>query len=258
MDQTQRLAKILELLESRKQLTQEELALTFSISKDTARRDILSLTEQGLVDRIRGGISLPVMKAQITSYTERLVNHAADKQAIAAKAVACIPSGATIMLDVSTTVHFIAKQLIQTGLLVVTHSIDNAIAVSSGRQDNRVYLLGGYFNPDSHLLYGSSISEQLQQFYFDYAFIGASGLTEDGVFYAELEDIHVKKSIVQHAKKVCLVVDASKTNQTSPFKIGFEGIDLLITNRCLPAAIQEKLDTCGVEVLLTSYEEEKR
>ncbi|GGH38730.1 DeoR/GlpR family DNA-binding transcription regulator [Paenibacillus segetis] len=255
MDQTQRLARILEILEDRKQLTQEELAMIFSISKDTARRDILALTEQGLVDRIRGGISLPVMRAQIASYTDRLVNHAIDKQAIAAKAVEWIPNGATIMLDVSTTVHFISKQLTQTGLLVVTHSIDNAISVSSRHQDNKVYLLGGYFNPDSHLLYGSSIGEQLKQFYFDYAFIGASGITEDGLFYSELEDVQVKKSILQHSKKVCLVVDASKMNQTSSFKISFEGIDLLITNQHLPAAIQEKLDLYGIEVIVTSEEE---
>ena len=252
MDQKQRLARILEILEDRKQLTQEELSMMFSISKDTARRDILALTELGLVDRIRGGISLPIMKAQIASYTDRLVNHAADKQAIAAKAVEWIQSGTTIMLDVSTTVQFISKQLTQTDLLVVTHSIDNAISVSTQQQGNKVYLLGGYFNPDSHVLHGSSIGEQLQQFYFDFAFIGASGITADGLFYSELEDIQVKKSILQNSKKVCLVVDASKVNQTSSFKMSFDGIDLLFTNRRLPAAIQEKLDLYGIEVILAS------
>ncbi len=115
-----------------------------------------------------------------------------------------------------------------------------------------MYLLGGYFNPDSHVLHGSSIGEQLQQFYFDFAFIGASGITADGLFYSELEDIQVKKSILQNSKKVCLMVDASKVNQTSSFKMSFDGIDLLFTNRRLPAAIQEKLDLYGIEVILAS------
>lgn len=255
MDQTQRLTKILEVLEDRKQLMQEELAQMFSVSKDTARRDILVLTEHGLVDRIRGGIALPVMKAQIANYTDRLVNEATAKQAIAAKAVPLIPNGATIMLDVSTTVHFIAQQLTQRDLLIVTHSIDNAISVSSQQQHNKVYLLGGYFNPNSHVLSGPSIGEQLQQFYFDYAFIGASGITEDGLFYSELEDIHVKKSLLQHSKKICLVIDKSKINQTSSFKLNFEGIDLLITDQRLPASIQQQLDLHRIEVILTSEEE---
>ena len=65
MDQKQRLAKILELLEEKKKLSQIEIAEFFSISKDTARRDILLLAESNLVERYRGGITLPYTKAKI-------------------------------------------------------------------------------------------------------------------------------------------------------------------------------------------------
>lgn len=255
MNQKQRLAKILELLEERKQLSQEELAHFFSISKDTARRDILLLTEQELVDRFRGGISLPVIKAQIESYTDRLVSHATEKEAIAKKAIELIENNETIMLDVSTTVQFISKQLTQKGLLVVTHSIDNAVSVSENNRENKVFLLGGYFNPDSHLLYGSFIEDQLNQFYFDYAFIGASGITTDGIFYSELEDVQVKKVILQNSKKICLVLDSSKVNQTSSFKMNFDGIDIIITNSRFPTILQEKIDLYGIKVIITNEEE---
>lgn len=257
MNQKQRLSKILELLEERNQLSQEEIVNHFSISKDTARRDILLLTEQELVDRFRGGISLPTIKAQIEKYTERLVSHAREKEAIAKKAINFIKDHDTIMLDVSTTVQFISKLLIQEDLLVVTHSIDNAISTSENQRKNKVFLLGGYFNPDSHLLYGSSIEAQLNNFYFDIAFIGASGLTNNGLFYSEFEDIQVKKAIIQNSKKVCVVIDSSKIMQTTAYKLDLEGIDVIITDSKVPSSIQEKIDSYGIELVILNKEEKE-
>jgi DeoR family transcriptional regulator, carbon catabolite repression regulator len=255
MDQKQRLAKILELLEQREQLSQEELAKIFSVSKDTARRDILMLTEQGLAERYRGGVSLPLIKAKIEKYSERLVVNSKEKELIARKAVSLIKDNYTVLLDVSTTVNFMAKYMSQKNLFIVTHSIDNAISFSSSNKDNKIFLLGGYFNSESHVMQGYSILEQLSQFCFDYAFIGASGINSEGIFYSDLEDIHVRKSIISNSKNVCIVLDESKFNQTSPFKIGFEGIDTIITNNSIPSHIQKKISEYGIKLIIASEEE---
>ncbi|MEF3399694.1 DeoR family transcriptional regulator, partial [Listeria monocytogenes] len=48
MNQKERIVEELKLLENMKTISQEELMQIFSISKDTARRDILKLVESGL------------------------------------------------------------------------------------------------------------------------------------------------------------------------------------------------------------------
>ncbi|EHC6547842.1 DeoR/GlpR transcriptional regulator, partial [Listeria monocytogenes] len=101
MNQKERIVEELKLLEKQKTISQEELMRIFSISKDTARRDILKLVESGLAERYPGGVSQPILKPQIESYTSRLVKQSAQKQEIAHAAGKTIKDHMTIYLDVS-------------------------------------------------------------------------------------------------------------------------------------------------------------
>ena len=56
MYQEQRLEKILELLEERKQLSAKEMVDYFKVSKDTIRRDFALLSQRQLVRRTHGGL----------------------------------------------------------------------------------------------------------------------------------------------------------------------------------------------------------
>ncbi|HFK6602232.1 TPA: DeoR/GlpR family DNA-binding transcription regulator [Listeria monocytogenes] len=248
MNQKERIVEELKLLENKKTISQEELMQIFSISKDTARRDILKLVESGLAERYPGGVSLPVLKPQIESYTSRLVKQSEQKKKIAYAAGKVIKDHMTIYLDVSTTVHFLASNLEQHDLVVVTNSMDNAIAASQ-KEANKVYLLGGFFNFHSRVLYGEPVLGQLQQFNFDVAFIGGAGLTEDGIFYSELTDVYMKQEIIRNSEKVFLLIDSTKVNKKTASKIDFSGIDAVITDQPLPKDLMQCLISKEVEVI---------
>ncbi|WP_086315023.1 DeoR family transcriptional regulator, carbon catabolite repression regulator [Enterococcus sp. 7F3_DIV0205] len=250
MDQKERIAKILELLQEKEKLDAVELAEYFQISKDSIRRDILLIVNEGLAERYRGGITLPIIKTKIEDYSKRLVVNSPEKIQIAKSAVRQISEDQTIWLDVSTTVQFIAKELTQKNVLVVTNSIDNAISATEKSKEQAVFLLGGYFNPASHLLHGTSVINQLANFYFDIAFIGASGINESGLFYSELEDIELKQTIIQNAKRTCVLLDSTKVRNTTNFKLDFTNIDLLITDKPLPETINKQLRKDEVKIIL--------
>ncbi|WP_207695961.1 DeoR family transcriptional regulator, carbon catabolite repression regulator [Enterococcus sp. DIV0212c] len=250
MNQKERIAKILELLQEKEKLEATELADYFQISKDSVRRDILLIVNEGLAERYRGGITLPIIKTKIEDYSNRLVVNSQEKIQIARKAVEKISADETIWLDVSTTVQFIAKELTQENVLIVTNSIDNAISATEVNKQQEVFLLGGYFNPNSHLLRGTSVMTQLTNFYFDIAFIGASGINEAGLFYSELEDIELKQTIIKNTKKTCVVIDNSKVRNTTNFKLDFSEIDLLITDKPLPETITAQLQKDEVTIIL--------
>lgn len=247
MNQNERLLKIITLLEKKEHIQQEELMTYFNISKDTARRDILKLLEKDLVERTKGGIQLPIIKQQISEYQNRLVKNSQAKKEIVKITKQLIQENQTIWLDVSTTIELLGQNNTYKTNLFVTNSVDNAISFSESQ--NNVYLLSGYYQPKSHLLTGPMIISQLTHFYFDIAFIGASGISKEGIFFDELDDIELHQQLRQQAKKVILLVDDSKINQTTSFKINWETIDILITNNELPKEIEKKITTHNIQIL---------
>ena len=56
MIQEKRIELIKQLLEERQELTTKDIMDEFDVSQDTARRDIVLLTERGEVRRTHGGI----------------------------------------------------------------------------------------------------------------------------------------------------------------------------------------------------------
>ena len=86
MYQEQRLEKILELLEERKQLSAKEMVDYFKVSKDTIRRDFALLSQRQLVRRTHGGL-LPLNKEPGPSYLDRSQKANKEKTAMAQKAL---------------------------------------------------------------------------------------------------------------------------------------------------------------------------
>lgn len=144
MYQEQRLEKILELLEERKQLSAKEMVDYFKVSKDTIRRDFALLSQRQLVRRTHGGL-LPLNKEPGPSYLDRSQKANKEKTAMAQKALQLIQDGQVIFLDVSTSMTLLAG-LLNKEVTVYSHSLDNAIQLSSHSQVD-FHLLGGKFYP---------------------------------------------------------------------------------------------------------------
>ena len=97
MYQEQRLEKILELLEERKQLSAKEMVDYFKVSKDTIRRDFALLSQRQLVRRTHGGL-LPLNKEPGPSYLDRSQKANKEKTAMAQKALQLIQDDQVIFL----------------------------------------------------------------------------------------------------------------------------------------------------------------
>ena len=76
--------EILALLAKRKTATLEELAEQLSISRSTARRDVLALEELHAVTRNGGAVSLVASGSVLSHHRIRENEHTKEKQQIAA------------------------------------------------------------------------------------------------------------------------------------------------------------------------------
>ena len=83
MYQEERLAAILQYLQDHQRISVQDVVEQFGVSRDTARRDIVKLEEQGEILRTRGGAILPTLSKKSYSYQERMQLDLTGKRRIA-------------------------------------------------------------------------------------------------------------------------------------------------------------------------------
>lgn len=248
MYQEERLLKILKYLNENSSMSVHTICEMFEVSRDTARRDIVRLIEQGAAVRSRGGISLPVLKNTIKNYRERLQAYSDEKKDIAKRALEFIEEGKHYFFDVSTTVSFLA-QYVNKEITVFTHSLDN-IEILSQKKDVHVYSTGGSFNKNNRFFYSPDCLNYISGIKFDAVFLGAAAITEEGIFYADEEDAYVKSKVCKNASKVIVLADFEKFNKVSYFRgVSWDEIDMLITDSMPPDKFIHIMEEKGIQLV---------
>ena len=229
MYQEQRLEKILELLEERKQLSAKEMVDYFKVSKDTIRIDFALLSQRQLVRRTHGGL-LPLNKESGPSYLDRSQKANKEKTAMAQKSLQWIQNGQVIFLDASTSITLLAG-LLDGDLTVYSHSLDNAIQLSSHSQVD-FHLLGGKFYPKNRFYYAADQAQVLDNLRFDLAFFGASSLANGEVTFEDAEDVAVKSLVFERARTKILIAESSKWTKNGNYYLArLKQFDYWITDK---------------------------
>lgn len=213
---TDRQARIIALTEQQGFVTIERLAEKFGVSAQTVRRDIIALAEAGRLQRFHGG-------AGAIGDTETLrLDHGQKervavegKLAVARQAGALVPDGASLYLDVGTTIEYTARQLnARSGLKVFTNSMRTALSFDPKRHD--VTVLGGRVAGKDGSLVGEEIVVMLNGLRLDYALIACSAIDERGrVMDFDMSKIAVKKAAMAAARESMLLATPSKFGRTA-------------------------------------------
>lgn len=249
MYQEERLLKILEYLKEHNTMSIHSICEMFSVSRDTARRDIIKLIEQGTAIRTHGGISLPTLRNTIEAYRERLKYYSEEKKAIAKKAVEFINEKEHYFFDVSTTVSFLAKYL-NRSVTVFTHSLDN-IEILSEKKEISVHSIGGQLNNKNRFFYKPGCTDYLHGIRFDTAFIGAAAINEDGIYYDDEEDAFVKQAAVKKSDKIIILTDCKKFKLSSYYKgVNWEQVDVIITDQRPPEVFMDIIEEKDIQLII--------
>ena len=91
----------------------------------------------------------------------------------------------------------------------------------------------------------------LSNYYVDKTFVGACGLTEEGVMVAFEEDGFVMKKMIQQADQVILLVDSSKFGKKAFFKVAdLSQIDIIITDQLPNKSLMDVFNHYEINVML--------
>lgn len=128
---------IVELLGQHGVMRVNEIAQATRVSRETIRRDLSELERKGILTRSHGGAlaaenplpatraaasALPVEDSQ-GNFQHRTLLHSEGKMRVARKALQFLKPGQTIVLDGSSTSWFMARQMPEMALTVITPSI---------------------------------------------------------------------------------------------------------------------------------------
>jgi DeoR family transcriptional regulator, glycerol-3-phosphate regulon repressor len=253
---TPRQAEIMALARQNGRVDVDELALHFTVTPQTIRKDLNELCDRKLLSRQHGGATYPSGVSNY-AYEARRVLAAEEKRLIGLKAASLIPDHSSVILNIGTTTEQVAMALRKhTGLMVVTNNI-NAANILREVPSAEVVIAGGLVRHADGGVVGEAAVDFIRQFRVDYAVIGASAIDMDGTLLDfDLREVKVAQAIIETAHETILVADAMKLSRRAPVRIGhLAQIDVFVTDQPPPQEIVEICNDNEVRIELAVGEQ---
>ena len=236
---SERVYRILDLLQRRTVATFSELAMEFHVSEMTIRRDLEALDSTGQVLKIPGGVRLARGILGERPFLERLQRNSEAKSRIGRLAASVVADDESVVLDSGTTTLHIAQHLKQRRCKVITFSIA-ALEELAQSPTVRVELTGGVFRASSNDLVGSAMIETLGSIRADKVFFGAAALSLKGI--AMVNDAEAPRNLPQSGRQKILVLDSTKIDTEALYRFcSLSQCDMLITDAGASAAAIKEL-----------------
>ena len=237
-----RISDIAEFINQSGLCSYEDICERFSISLSTARRDVDTLTEKGIIQKVHGGVTsrnytsvdksdgivafMPGRRLHVGF--SKILNH------IGQVAAASVRDGDIIFIGSgTTTLHMLPYLKDKKDLTIVTNNL--LVAVNDMEYNNDILLIGGMINYKAQTTFGSNVTDTLSTLSIQKAFISCSGVhLTKGFTNLEDREVFIKKTVIKNSDAVYMMADSSKLGKTSLYAFAnYDEIDYFFTD-CAP------------------------
>jgi DeoR family ulaG and ulaABCDEF operon transcriptional repressor len=236
-------------------------------SEATVRRDLVHLTAEGLIERVRGGAAArpgggaaarpgggaaaPASTRPVEVPLEERAGIAAEhKRRIARRAAELCADGDTIMVDGGSTTLQLAPFLHGLRLRVITNSLALAEELSRGSACT-VIVGGGVVQPESRLILDPFREDPFSDYSASMVFMGVFGIDESGATNTDELLIRTERAMIARARRLVVLADSRKFGLRGSLHLcGFEGISTVVTDDGIPDAWRALLAERGVELVV--------
>lgn len=211
-------------------VTTKSLCEQLYASESSIRRDLKALEEKGLIRRAYGGAEPVVGTQKIVTFNHRTRQNEKAKRNIAKKAAEMINNGEILFLDQSSTSFYLASELIRKKITVITNNIEILVLLS----DSRVHTVssGGYLSENNKTcLIGNDAVSTFDNIYADKVFFSSNSISKDGIITdCDREEIIVRNTMINNAKKKIFLCDSSKYDKIAQYKqCHLNALDVMIS-----------------------------
>lgn len=228
-----------------------ELSQLCLVSPETIRRDLTVLERHKKLTRSFGGaVSLDSPDAaaaalgdkigqassvdRAESFRKRTEEHPDSKTKIAKAALQFIQPGDSLLMDNSSTCWFLARQIPDIDITIVTNSL-RIIQALACRDKVRIIGIGGEYSERHDDFHGPVAENAIRNFQINRFFFSCQGLNlENGVRDGSEINARLKQVMLQVSGQKILMADSSKFDQFAFSKICMlDEIDIMVTNKCI-------------------------
>lgn len=234
-----------------------QIATTYDVSIETARKDLINLQDMGLVARISGGAIPNPWNVQSAASSSAIStkDRFSEMIAIASEAAKMVHDGQTIFLDTGSTIQLMARQLKDRRCLtVLTYSL--TVMQELLYTDVKVIFLGGAVMSEEQMTYGDDTREAMSKYYVDQAFFSCMGASfEEGI--TDLSFVLNRRFLRQHSDRMILLADSSKWGiHSKVFACPLSVVDTFIVDDHTNKETLEKIESLGKELIVAEVNED--
>lgn len=223
---------ILDMVNNRKSITVSELCEILKTSESTIRRDLNTMAEKGLLNKVHGGaIALnDTLEAVEHDVEEKSKLYIEEKSAIARYAAALIEDGDFVYIDAGTTTEKMIDFLPDKNAAFVTNGFIHAKKLA--RRGFKVFIPGGEIKAVTEAIVGAECVLALQKYNFTKSFIGVNGISAKAGFTTpDGNEAGVKSAVAANSKQVYVLADHSKFDKISSVTFMQLNEGIIITDR---------------------------
>ncbi|MDQ6435334.1 DeoR/GlpR family DNA-binding transcription regulator [Mesorhizobium sp. LHD-90] len=240
------------LVKEATRISVDELAALLETSRETVRRDLTLLSEQGLLRKVHGG-AVYTQTAQESPLGDRRAAARAEKIAIGRTAAGLFRQGDSLLIDAGSTTAYFAEALKNSGsFTVITNSTVVAAEMWSSPSPSEVYLLGGRYFGGGHEVLGSLVVDQIQRLHTDHAVLTVGAVDQGGTFMDfNADEAFIARAMIASARRVTVLADSSKLGRHALFQVcKADRVHRLVTERAPDDAVENALRAAGVEIII--------
>ena len=253
LSQEARHAQVLALLRREGTVRIATLAKAFDVTTETARRDLDELAKGGALKRTYGGGASRSLTEE-PGIGVRSRAHGVERGRIGTAAAALVDEGDALMIDCGSTTTLFANALAARNLhlTVVTNCLPAARVLGTSAHCRVILCPGDYVMREGGV-YGPDTLAFIQRFKANKAFVGAGGVTSEGVTDADSLSCPVKRAMMERSDRSVLVVDRSKFDVVQFERVcALTDVDDIVTDAAPPRRLSASLKSAGVNVIVAA------
>ncbi|HEN6148609.1 TPA: DeoR/GlpR transcriptional regulator [Streptococcus agalactiae] len=247
MKKKERHEKILDILKVDGFIKVKDIIDEMNVSDMTARRDLDTLADEGLLIRTHGGaqyLDNPSTndEGHEKTHTEKKVLQTNEKKQIAQRANDIIKDGETVFIGPGTTLEHLAVELKNRNIRVITNNLPVFLILHPSTTIDLI-LIGGECREITGAFVGSIAINNLESLTFSKAFVSANAVYNNSIAtYSDLEG-EVQRVALNNAVEKILLVDSTKFESYDFYNFyQLERMDLIVTDKNVTTEMIEKYE----------------
>lgn len=146
MKSNARRERIVVLVRAAGELSVEDLSEKTGVSRETIRRDLTRLDEEGLIKKFHGGARAERSLSNgsgARSYVGHMNEHPQEKRKLCETAAGLLEAGNTLFINSGSTAVFFAQAIANLEKLIIVTNSNSVANIVSSNPHHEIFLLGG-------------------------------------------------------------------------------------------------------------------